>query len=83
MVNIIPKIRCISFKEFDLKREILKFKRGSCGCCPGHDTFPDDTYGNRRSKKARTRDRKIENQMVRQLQKRELKGTINEEFQAI
>ena len=44
-----------------MKREILKFKCGSCGCCPGHDTFPDDTYGNRRSKKARTRDRKIEN----------------------
>lgn len=63
-----------------MKREIFKYKRGEniCGCCPGHDLFPCETYRNRRSKKARSRDRKKENQYVRQLQKRELQELIEE-----
>ena len=30
--------------------------RGDFGCCPGHDKFPRETYRNRRSKAAQTRD---------------------------
>lgn len=36
-------------------------------CCPGHDTFPSDTYENRRSKKARSRDKKLSNKMARHI----------------
>lgn len=55
-----------------MRREILSLRRGDSGCCPGHDKFPADTYKNRRSKKARSRDRKIENRTVRRLQDRVL-----------
>lgn len=60
-----------------MRREILNLRRGDCGCCPGHDKFPADTYNSRRSKKARSRDRKIENQTVRRIQKRRLVAEIN------
>ena len=36
-------------KPFGVKRE-------DRGCCPGHDKFPADRYGNRRSQRARARD---------------------------
>lgn len=38
-------------------------------CCPGHDTFPRDTYNSRRSKKARSRDKKLSNKMARRIMK--------------
>lgn len=38
-------------------------------CCPGHDKFPKETYRNRRSKKAHTRDTKIAHQVGRSRQK--------------
>lgn len=45
-----------------MKREILNYRRGDSGCCPGHD-------------------RQIENQVVRQLKKKELCSEIrNDEF---
>lgn len=56
-----------------MKRALLTLRRGDSGCCPGHDTFPTGTYANRRSKKARRRDRQIENQLVRTLQRRALR----------
>ena len=34
-------------------------RRRDFGCRPGHDKFPRDTYGNRRSKKARSLRNKI------------------------
>lgn len=40
-------------------------KREARGCCPGHDTFPADTYNNRQSKKARARDKKLSHQIAR------------------
>lgn len=51
-------------------RDILKLRRGDCGCCPGHDKFPNDSYSSRRSKKARARDKQVEHQTVRSIQKR-------------
>lgn len=42
------------------------------GCCPGHDRFPKETYRNRRSKKAQTRDTQIAHQVARARAKREL-----------
>lgn len=57
-------------------RDIFKLRRGDCGCCPGHDTFPDHTYNSRRSKKARARDIKIEHQLVRTIQKRQFKKEL-------
>jgi hypothetical protein len=61
-----------------MKRTILTYKRGVSDCYPGHGNFPCETYRNRRSKKARSRDRKKENQVVRQLQKRELQELMKE-----
>lgn len=34
-------------------------------CCPGHSRFPVDTYRNRRSKRAQTRDTKIAHRLER------------------
>jgi hypothetical protein len=42
-------------------------------CCPGHDEFPNDTYRNRRSKRARARDKAVEHRFVRRARKRELR----------
>lgn len=33
-------------------------KKQDCGCCPGHDTFPQEKYKNRRSVRAHSRDSK-------------------------
>ena len=41
-------------------------------CCPGHDTFPTETYNNRRSKKARSRDKKLEHRMARYILNRKI-----------
>ena len=41
-------------------------------CCPGHDTFPTETYNNRRSKKARSRDKKLEHRMARHILNRKI-----------
>ena len=55
-----------------MKRELLNVKRGCYffGCCPGHDTFPTNCYQNRRSKRARRRDKKLEHRYTRHLLKR-------------
>ena len=55
-----------------MKRQILQVKRRVCECCPGHDVYPNETYKNRRSKKARARDKKIEHQHARSILKRRL-----------
>lgn len=38
-------------------------------CCPGHSRYPKDTYKNRRSKKAQTRDTKIAHRAERRTTK--------------
>ena len=38
-------------------------------CCPGHDVFPKETYNSRRSKKARSRDKKLSSKMARHILK--------------
>lgn len=50
-----------------MKRELLTLKRGHhvTGCCPGHDSFPGETYSNRRSQKARARGKAKEHRYVR------------------
>lgn len=63
-----------------MKREILKLKKFSSSCCPNHDDFPNETYKNNRSKRARSRDKKKEHQYVRTLKNREVKEIINEEY---
>jgi len=50
-------------------------KRQHCGCCPGHDDFPSETYNNRRSKKAQTRDTKVLHRWYRRVSKMELKNS--------
>ena len=47
-------------------------RRGDCGCCPGHDKYPSETYNNRRSKRAQTRDTKSQHQAARARLKRDL-----------
>lgn len=57
-----------------MKREIADIKRLEHvnGCCPGHDDFPNDVYSNNRSKKARSRDKKLEHRYVRHLKRTQL-----------
>jgi hypothetical protein len=53
-----------------MKRDIKLIKRlGKTvdDCCPGHSVFPSDTYKNRRSKRARSRDKKIEHRYTRRI----------------
>lgn len=59
-----------------MKRELLALRRGDCGCCPGHDIFPGETYKNRRSKAARAKGKRKEHQLVRQLNKRSLREEV-------
>ena len=63
-----------------MKREILIAKpfSGLSGCCPGHDTYPTETYGNRRSKKARARDKALEHQHARSIAKRNMLKDITD-----
>jgi hypothetical protein len=53
-------------------------QRGDSGCCPGHDTFPSETYANRRSKRAQTRDTVIQHQRARAQQKTETREAVSE-----
>ena len=58
-------------KETCMKRDIISLKgRAVSGCCPGHDTWPNESYENRRSKRARSRDKKREHRYVRRITKR-------------
>jgi hypothetical protein len=61
-----------------MKREIEMLKGAVVSdCCPGHDTYPVETYRNRRSKKARSRDKQIEHQHARSIQKQNLQKEID------
>jgi hypothetical protein len=63
-----------------MKREIKEIARLEqfCGCCPGHDIFPDETYSSRRSKRARARDIKKEHRYVRRKTKQDLSLEIHQ-----
>lgn len=60
-----------------MKRDIKRI-RLLRSCCPGHDDFPDDTYKNRRSKKARARGIKYEHRYFRRVSKYTLKLEVAE-----
>jgi hypothetical protein len=51
-----------------MKREIFLLIRVD-QCCPGHDDWPNQTYKNNRSKRARSNDIKKEHRFVRRKQK--------------
>jgi hypothetical protein len=61
-----------------MRRQILDIEPGhnTTGCCPGHDNWPSETYRNRRSKRARARDKAIEHRFVR----RKLNGELAKEI---
>lgn len=61
-----------------MRREILNWRRGDCGCCPGHDKFPNEVYSSNRSKRARSRDKALEHRVVRRIVKRDLLKTLVE-----
>lgn len=51
-----------------MRREIRTIKgHVVSGCCPGHDDYPNDSYSNRRSKKARSRDKAREHRTARRI----------------
>lgn len=54
-------------------------KKGDDGCCPGHDKFPRETYSNRRSKRAQTRDTKIMHRRERRVNRSKLKESFSKE----
>lgn len=58
-----------------MRREIefIKSPRALDECCPGHDQWPNDTYRNRRSKRARARDKAKEHRYVRHVRNQELR----------
>lgn len=62
-----------------MKREIHKFVKHASGCCPGHDSYPNDTYGNRSSWKARSKGKTLEHKRVRTGVKQELKRELDYE----
>lgn len=62
---------------FIMKREILKLKRHVCGCCPGHDDYPNESYKSSRSKHARSRDIKKEHRHARRVQRQNLAKELN------
>ena len=53
-----------------MKRELKTLAPRQDECCPGHDSYPNDTYGNNRSKKARSKGKKKEHKYVRTLVRR-------------
>mgnify|MGYP000029351484 CR=1 FL=1 len=59
-----------------MKREIMMHKPKVCGCCPGHDLYPAETYKSRLSKKARSRDKKKEHQHVRTIVKEKIRREL-------
>lgn len=57
-----------------MKREIRTIKGHNVGgCCPGHDDYPSDSYANRRSKKARSRDKAKEHRTARRIVTQKIK----------
>ena len=65
-----------------MKREIALVPGAlKSSCCPGHDTWPCETYSNRRSKRARARDKKLEHRYARRvlnsLARKEAKGNTD------
>jgi hypothetical protein len=50
---------------------------GDC-CCPGHDKFPGDTYESKLSKRAQTRDTKIQHRVGRHRMKNNLIKELNQ-----
>ena len=65
-----------------MKREIMSVPGAVFDCrCPGHDTWPCETYSNRRSKRARARDKKLEHRYARRvlnnLARKEAKGSTD------
>ena len=65
-----------------MKREMMKIDRHVSDCCPGHDTYPNETYSSNRSKRARSRDKKVEHQHVRSILKQRLASEIKEDESA-
>lgn len=47
--------------------------RKDAGCCPGHDKYPRETYSNRKSQKAQTRDTRQAHQRERARVKQQLR----------
>jgi hypothetical protein len=62
-----------------MKREILDIMKID-QCCPGHDDFPNDTYKNNRSKKARNRDIKVEHRYARRIKSQLLIKELHKGF---
>lgn len=48
-------------------------------CCPGHSLFSKETYNNRRSKKAQTRDSKLAHRKERRTARQSMKKNIDNE----
>lgn len=59
-----------------MRREILQLRRHVTDCCPGHDPYPNDTYSNNRSKRARSRDKKKEHRHARRVKNYDLKVLV-------
>lgn len=61
-----------------MKRQLLDLRRGDSTCCPGHDKFPDQTYANNRSKRARAKSKADEHQLVRSILKRSIPAEMKD-----
>lgn len=61
-----------------MKRELADLTRLE-NCCPGHDVYPTGTYSSNRSKRARSRDIKIEHRYVRRVKEQMLIKEVKNE----
>lgn len=61
-----------------MKRDILLIKRDRhiSGCCPGHDSYPNSRYRNKRSQKARSKGKKLEHRAFRRIMKQENRNVL-------
>ncbi|AMQ66119.1 hypothetical protein AAY80_143 [Stenotrophomonas phage vB_SmaS-DLP_6] len=60
-----------------MKREIKRHIRLG-DCCPGHDKYPNDSYANNRSKRARARGIAKEHRHARRLVRQEMIHAVSE-----
>lgn len=58
-----------------MKREIMQYVHVE-QCCPGHDSYPSDTFKSRRSKKARAKSKQKEHKYARSLRKEFLRREL-------
>lgn len=61
-----------------MRREIKEVEhlKKNCGCCPGHDLWPNEKYKSARSRRARAKGKAAEHRYARRILNRRVKEEI-------